>query len=567
MSAEKVALTEWEISIFRVIQSRHPGIVISTLEEERAIFSLMRVAAALLRADMGERDVTCWSVASSIRYSLADFVFDSSKLSSKPLAADNQPHLPVEKRIMDFVNDTNKDGAHKPGILILCDVEPLIERSYGLVRILREAITKIKATRKTIVILNKEFRLPEELRSSFMRFKLNLPDMPHLCAKVRQMAEMYKNQETPDKKPTDLAAMDITDVKVRAFATACSGLTEAETGTLVTLSFARNRIHALDAVGVAMAQQEKANIILRGSALSMREPKVNFADVGGLENAKKWVEIVTPIVAKPEESKAYGLKIPSGLLLVGIPGCGKSMLAEALAKEWRLPLMFFDVGSCFGGLVGESESNVRRMIETAAASKPCVVFVDEIEKGLGGDSLDGGTTSRVKSSLLTWLQEKPDTVFVVATANDLTRLESMPELIRAGRFDQTFFVDLPDAKARAEIFSIHLRRAGHEVAPAVLQRAARATRCYSGAEIEVVVQQALRFAFSATPRRAQPSEADILQAISEVKPLAETMAESIQRLRSWCADGRAKMAGAVLEEAEIGGGGLADTAKDVVANN
>jgi SpoVK/Ycf46/Vps4 family AAA+-type ATPase len=330
---------------------------------------------------------------------------------------------------------------------------------------------------------------------------------------------------------------------VRAMACAVSGLTEVEARTLFALALAK--FGDLDRRAVGLLQREKARVLLAGGALAMTEPKAGFAQVGGLEHAKTWAEGVTPLINDPGEARKFGLKIPSGLLLVGVSGTGKSLLAESLAHEWRLPLLRFDVGSCFGSLVGESERNVRRMIEMAQALRPCVVFVDEIEKGLGGDSLDGGTTSRVKATLLTWLQDKPDSIFVVATANDLTRLKSMPELIRAGRFDQTFFVDLPDCKTRAEIFVIHFGKAGHAVAPEWLQEAAQACPRYSGAEIEAIVQQALRFAFAAEPRGL--TREMLMRSVRDVKPLADTMAESVSRLRAWCRDGRARLAGGALE--------------------
>ena len=533
MSNSELRLTEWEQSVMRAIQAYQPGIVLSTLEEDRALASTIRVALGLAQIGIGAREVSRWSTASYQKYPLVNPNMPVS------LTGDGPPPPPA-KAVKDWMSEKDASGNPTAGILVLSDVEPILERDFGFVRLLRESLATIKSKglRKTVVILNKDFTLPDELRASFMRFSLELPDVEHLVRLVNELVSSAKRHE----KLKDLApAPEI----VRGFAAACCGLTEAEATTLFSLSLAKFK--TIDDRTVSLAQNEKARILLAGGALAMQEPRFGFDNVGGLENAKAWADEISPIIADPADAKAFGLKIPSGLLLVGVPGTGKSLLAEALAKQWRLPLLRFDVGTCFGSLVGESERNIRRMIDMANALKPCVVFIDEIEKGLGGDSLDGGTTSRVKQSLLTWLQEKPESVFVVATANDLQKLSSMPELIRSGRFDQKFFVDLPDTQARVQIFKIHMRRSGHdEVSDAILADAARATARYSGAEIEVVVQQALRFAFGASPRKL--TREMLLRAVGEVKPLADTMSESIARLRSWCADGRAKLAGGTLEQ-------------------
>ena len=551
MAEISVGLSEWEEGLFRAIQSYQPGIVISTLEEDRALNSILRVAQALQRGKMGERDVTSWSVGSWLKYSLVTPTNPNDRIPPQDLAGKNAPP-PLEKRLKDWVEENGNS------ILICYDIEPVLERSYALVRIMREVLERVKfrGLRKTLVIINKEFRLPEELRSGFLRFALDVPTVGMLHEQIKTILNGLR---TSHDGWADLA---LDEDLIRAFATGCSGLLASEARMLLSLALAKFK--CLDERAVALAQREKARILLAGGALALQEPRAGFDHVGGLEHAKTWANGITPILKAPEEAKAYGLKIPSGLLLCGVSGTGKSLLAEALAHEWRLPLLRFDVGACFGSLVGESEKNIRRMIEMAQAIKPCVVFVDEIEKALGGDSLDGGTTSRVKQSLLTWLQDKPDSVFVVATANDLTRLEAMPELIRSGRFDQKFFVDLPNVQAREEILRIHFSRSGHIMDAKILRDAANKTPRYSGAEIEVIVQQSLRFAFGSKPRLEKPNREQVFQAIREVKPLADTMAESVSRLRAWCHDGRAKLAGGVLEQDALPSESADDFAKDLV---
>lgn len=228
--------------------------------------------------------------------------------------------------------------------------------------------------------------------------------------------------------------------------------------------------------------------------------------------------------------------------------CGKSYICQALAHAWQLPLLRFEVGSAFGSLVGESEKNIRRMQEMAEALKPCVVMIDEIEKALGSDSNDGGTTARVKGSLLTWLQEKSTEIFVVATANDVTKFNQQPEMIRAGRFDAKFFVDLPDAKTRLDVFKIHLGKRGHEVDDEQLASVVKATKNYSPAEIEVICKDAINEAFCQDPRPKTVTPELLVQAARLNTPLYKTMEESIKKLRDWCKEGRARRAGLTTED-------------------
>jgi SpoVK/Ycf46/Vps4 family AAA+-type ATPase len=305
-----------------------------------------------------------------------------------------------------------------------------------------------------------------------------------------------------------------------------------------------------------MALKEKAQVVRRSNVLEYRTSAKTLDAVGGLENIKTWVQSHDALFSQAEAARSYGLKAASGLLLVGIPGCGKSLTAECLAGHWKLPLLMLDVGKLFGSLVGQSEQNVDQMIGLAKACAPCVIFLDELDKGLGGSTgeLDGGTSTRVKGKLLTWLQEKPDDVFVVATANDVKKFEQSPELIRAGRFDCTFFCDLPDLRTRIEILSIHLRAAGHNIPADDLVSAAKASRGYSGAELEVAVQNALRLAFNLEPRPLHPTAEMLVEGIKKQKPLSETMKESVKRLRDWCKEGRAFPAGTTLEDDEASDG-------------
>jgi SpoVK/Ycf46/Vps4 family AAA+-type ATPase len=270
----------------------------------------------------------------------------------------------------------------------------------------------------------------------------------------------------------------------------------------------------------------------------------NFDQIGGLAILKDWLE--KRALAFSGEARAFGLPAPRGILLLGVQGCGKSLCAKAVSNQWQLPLLRFDMGRMFGSFVGSSEENVRRAIAVAESVAPAILWVDEIDKAVAGTQSsgvsDGGTTARVFATFLTWLSEKTAAVFVVATANDISQLP--PELLRKGRLDEIFFVDLPAAAERQEIFRIHLQKRGRDAAQFDLQALASASPDLSGAEIEEAINSALYDAFYAGQEIATTH---ILCALDQLVPLAKTMAEQIAELRAW-AKGRARNASSPAAE-------------------
>ena len=255
-------------------------------------------------------------------------------------------------------------------------------------------------------------------------------------------------------------------------------------------------------------------------------------EVGGLENLKSWLE--RRGLAFGPGAREFGLDSPKGVLLLGVQGCGKSLVAKAIAASWQFPLLRFDMGKVFGGIVGQSEGNMRTALQVAQALAPCVLWIDEIEKGLAGigssDQTDGGTTARVVGTFLTWMQEKNEPVFVVATANRIGMLP--PELLRKGRFDEIFFVDLPAASVRRDIFAIHLTKRGREPSEFDIERLAQVSVGYSGAEIEEAIREGLFDAFSDTDT-PDLSTQHIESALEATFPLSRTMADQIGDLRGW----------------------------------
>jgi len=265
--------------------------------------------------------------------------------------------------------------------------------------------------------------------------------------------------------------------------------------------------------------------------------------VGGLEVLKGWLDKRSH--AFSEEAKNYGLPSPRGLALIGIPGTGKSLSAKLIARQWRMPLLRLDIGAVFGSLVGESEEKIRKALKLAELVAPCVLWIDELEKSLSSGDSDGGTSKRVLGTFLTWMQEKRSPIFVVATANDVSALP--PELLRRGRFDEIFFLDLPTSVERGEIVKVHLGKRRRQVRDFELDRIVAASEGYVGAEIEQAVIDALYSAFD--DGRREVNTDDVINALVHLVPLSKSQWERIKELRGWLADGRARSAS--YEEAQL----------------
>jgi len=294
----------------------------------------------------------------------------------------------------------------------------------------------------------------------------------------------------------------------------------------------------LDASAARTILQEKRQIVRKCGVLEFVDADADLDRVGGLELLKAWLG--TRARAFSARARGFGLPAPRGVLLVGVQGCGKSLCAKAVSRSWNLPLLRFDLGRVFGSLVGSSEENVRRAIAVAESVAPAILWIDEIDKGFAGvqssGASDGGTTARVLSTLLTWFNEKTRPVFVVATANDVTQLP--PELLRKGRLDELFFVDLPTAEERAQVLAIQLARRGRVPDAFDLPQLARLAPGFSGAELEEAVISGLYDAFG---QGVELTTAHLATALRETVPLSRTMSERLEALRSW-ADGRARPA-------------------------
>jgi SpoVK/Ycf46/Vps4 family AAA+-type ATPase len=289
---------------------------------------------------------------------------------------------------------------------------------------------------------------------------------------------------------------------------------------------------------VELILEEKRQSIRQTQILEFYPSTTEIGDIGGLDNLKEW--LLRRGGAFSERARKYGLPHPRGLLLAGIQGTGKSLTAKAISHHWHLPLLRLDVGRLFAGLVGESESRTRQMIQLAEALAPCVLWIDEIDKAFSGlDSRgDSGTTNRVFGTFLTWMAEKTSPVFVVATANNIRTLPA--ELLRKGRFDEVFFVGLPSQEERKQIFTVHLRKyRPHNLRAYDIDRLAYETPDFAGAEIEQAIIEAMHIGFS---QNRDFTTEDILEAASQIVPLAQTAQQEVQLLQEWAASGKARLA-------------------------
>jgi AAA+ superfamily predicted ATPase len=407
----------------------------------------------------------------------------------------------------------------EPSLVVLKDFHPYLD-DPKVVRGLRELAVDLKQSYSTLVLLSPVLKIPAELEKEMSVLDVPLPGPAELGELLREIVTVVRENKR--------ATVALTGEEAGRLVRAAQGLTLAEAENAFAKAIAVDG--TLGADDIELVLDEKRQVIRKSGLLEYHATDATLGGVGGLEYLKSWLD--RRAAAFGEEARAFGLPEPKGLLMLGVQGCGKSLTAKAIASQWKLPLLRLDMGRIFAGFIGSSEENIRRAIRMAEGVAPVVLWIDEIEKGLSGtgssDHSDGGTTARVFGALLTWMQEKTAPVFIVATAN---RIESLPpELLRKGRFDEIFFIDLPSQRERAEIFAIHLARRGRRPDAFDLATLAAASRGFSGAEIEQAVVSALYDAFD---RRSELLQTDVERALAETRPLSATMREDIERLREW----------------------------------
>jgi len=480
-----------------LLRSRYPVIYIPTREEER-----VESAIAECAKQQGDRAVYIWDFVDGYQGNPNDTGFGKRN----PLQA------------LEFLE---KLPVNAPAIFILRDFHRFLE-DISISRKLRNLARSLKSQPKNIVIISPQIIIPEDLSEIITVLEFALPSVEEIKIEIeRIMASMGQKIEGR-----------FFDEIVRD----CQGLSLERIRRILARAIASHGELQPDVLELILA--EKRQTIRQTQILDFYPAQENISDIGGLDNLKEW--LLRRGSAFSERARQYGLPHPRGLLLVGIQGTGKSLTAKAIAHHWHLPLLRLDVGRLFAGLVGESESRTRQMIQLAEALAPCVLWIDEIDKAFAGlDSKgDAGTTSRVFGTFITWLAEKTSPVFVVATANNIQSLP--PEMLRKGRFDEIFFVGLPNKEERRAIFNVHLSRLrAHNIKNYDIDRVAYETPDFSGAEIEQTLIEAMHIGFS---QNRDFTTDDILEAASQMVPLARTAQEQIKFLHEWAAAGKARLA-------------------------
>ncbi|HFQ13698.1 MAG TPA: AAA family ATPase [Gammaproteobacteria bacterium] len=405
----------------------------------------------------------------------------------------------------------------REGIYVLVDFHPWLGEPLH-VRLLKDIAIAYEQHGQTLVLLSHDLDIPPELAHYCATLSLSLPDQAKIAAIVRDTAADWSRSHGGRKVRADREALARLERHL-------AGLTLAEARRL-----AKRAIHddgAITGDDIPRLLQAKYALLNREGVLQYEYETERFAGLGGFARLREW--LVQRRRSFYEDDGV--LDRPRGILLLGVQGCGKSLAARAVAGEWGLPLLRLDAGALFNKYHGETERNLRETLKAAGAMAPCVLWIDEIEKGFSVSGSDGGTSQRVLGTLLTWMAENRAPVFLVATANDITALP--PELVRKGRLDEIFFVDLPDLSARRDIFAIHLRRRRQDPAHFALAELARRCAGFSGAEIEQVVVSAL---YSARAREQALSDEQLQEAIRQTRPLSVIMAEKIEALREWAED-------------------------------
>jgi ATP-dependent 26S proteasome regulatory subunit len=400
--------------------------------------------------------------------------------------------------------------------------------NLAVIRRLRDAAYHLRDTYKSLVIVAPSLRVAPELIKDVTVVDFGLPKVEDFDRLLDRIVE--------DVKDNPQLRINLNAEARERLLHAAAGLTLKEAENVFAKTLVLNG--KLDASDVGIILSEKEQIIRKSGLLEYYEASETFHQVGGLEHLKEW--LAKRRIAFSDRAARFGLSAPRGVMLLGVQGCGKSLCAKAVASLWNLPLLRFDMGQMFSSLVGSSEENIRRAIQTAESVAPAILWVDEIDKAIAGSSgsgnTDGGTSARVLGTLLTWLSEKTSPVFVICTANQISCLP--PELLRKGRLDEIFFVDLPTEAERAEIFKIHLKKRFRDPAKFDLPALAVASEGFSGAEIEEAIVSSLFDAFS---RKEDITSELIGRNLAESVPLSKTMNEEMGRLRNW-ASGRARLA-------------------------
>ena len=492
-----------------LLRARFPMIYITTFEEDRVTRYIKSIATDTKQVKYG-REVFTWTQTNGL--------YNTSTEKSI-----NDTSCPC--KMLEYIRKYDKDA-----VFILYDFHVNFgvknrTPDFNVIRKIRDIIPDLKlgSTRKTVFFVAPELLIPESLQKEITIFDFPLPTLKEIRNKFDNMLNQNQGVQA-----------NLGEEEKDKLCKAALGLTLQEAESAFALAMVNDG--KIDIKDLPVILEEKIQVIKKTGILEFIKSEYSIKDIGGLDNLKNW--LLKRNNSWSEQAKRYCIPAPKGVLVTGVPGCGKSLTAKAMSTIWQLPLLKLDFGKVFSGLVGSSEENMRRALATAEAVAPSILWIDEIEKGLSGlgSNGDSGVSSRIFGQFLTWMQEKESPVFVIATANNISNLP--PELLRKGRFDEIFFVDLPTVTERKEIFKLHLekRLKDKEVASEIITmknlctELANMTEGFIGSEIEQVVISSLCDAFF--ENRPLKFE-DLAKNISTTVPLSMTQREQILALRAW----------------------------------
>lgn len=479
-----------------LLDSRIPLVVIETFEEKKAIDVLLKVA------DKQGRDFYRWSVTDGL-----------TRVNFGPQLVPKGSELnQIEEALRNIKAQT------QPGIYALCDIHPFLESQPQVVRLLKDIALNHFAMPHTLVFLSYQLRLPPELSRYSSSYSLSLPSDDRIMEVIREEAKDWSDKHAGVRVKTD-------NLTLKKLLTNLQGLSVSDVRRLVRIAIWNDG--QLSELDVESVNKAKFALLDMEGVMSFEPNEKDFSQVGGLRNLKRWLMTRREAFIAEDSS----LDTPKGILLLGVQGGGKSLAAKAVAGLWGLALLRLDIGALYNKFHGETERNLRAALKLADAMSPCVIWIDEIEKGMAQDGNDNGVSQRLLGTLLTWMAERRTKVFIVATSNDISRLP--PELIRKGRLDEIFFVDLPDAAVRRDIFAIHLNKRNLRAADFDLDSLANATDGFSGSEIEQAVIAAM---YAAASQAQSLTTAVLLAEVSGTSPLSVVMVEQIAALRLWATD-------------------------------
>jgi len=484
----------WSRNLELLIKSRTPLIWIRTKEEER-LYKILNQSFKRLNI----KRFVSWDCVNGIK----GLINENGKFSNNPLGA---------------LNWIKEQTSELKTILLVKDFHKFYD-DPSVNRTIKELSFSLRETSNNLILSSHMLPSSEELDDLITIINLPLPDLNELTNLIKKIAF---NTES------NLSEEDLNELAI-----ASSGLSETKLKQVMAKSLTKRGKISKDDIKDIL--EEKKQVIARSEVLEFFESNSNQHEIGGLKVLKVWLKQRYRAFSK--EARDYGLPIPKGVLLVGPQGTGKSLTAKFISQSWSMPLLRLDVGRLFSSLVGSSEARTRETISRAEAMSPCILWIDEIDKGFGGDARsDGGTSQRVLASLLTWMAEKESAVFVIATANAIDKLPG--ELLRKGRFDEIFFLDLPNSEERLSILDLHLRKRRPNYnfpLSTIIDR----TDGYSGAELEQAVIEGMHFSFD---EKRELMEKDLIKAVSELVPLSRTAKEQIDFLKQWSSTGRARSA-------------------------